>query len=106
MPVNQGYNEHNGKIPGDWYFKPYNAEICLYIFFQFEIIINVSVSSFRFIWIHISWVSGHYKYFYSYSTGIEFRRRITTYKVDAGAVRVYILCNRSTMIQDDDESLL
>ena len=33
-------------------------------FFQFEIIINVLVSSFCFIWIHnMLWVYDHYKYF-------------------------------------------
>ena len=31
--------------------------------FQFEIIITVLVSSFRFIWIPMLWVYGHYKYF-------------------------------------------
>ena len=43
-------------------------------FFQFEIIINGLVSSFRFIWIPMLWVYGHSKYFYSYSTGIDFSR--------------------------------
>ena len=32
-------------------------------FYQFEIIINVFVSSFGFIWIPMVWVYGHYKYF-------------------------------------------
>ena len=31
--------------------------------YQFEIIINILVSSLRFIWIPMSWVYGHYKYF-------------------------------------------
>ena len=44
-------------------------------FFQFEIIINVLVSSFRFIWTPMSWVYGHYKYFNSYSAGIDFSRQ-------------------------------
>ena len=43
-------------------------------FIQFEIITNVLVSSFWFIWIPMLWVYGHYKYFYSYSMGINFRR--------------------------------
>ena len=49
-------------------------------FFQFEIIINVLVSSFRFIRIPtcMLWVYGHYKYFDSYSAGIDFRRQIQT----------------------------
>ena len=33
------------------------------VFCHFEIIINILVSSFRFIWIHMLWVYGHYKYF-------------------------------------------
>ena len=57
--------------------NPYNAEIVLYKlwqgFFQFEIIINVTVSSFRFIWISMLWVYRHYKYFTAYSAGIDFR---------------------------------
>ena len=32
-------------------------------FFQFELKINVLVGSFRFIWIPMLWVYGHYKYF-------------------------------------------
>ena len=46
------------------HFNPYNAEIFLYKlwrpkdFFQFEIIINVLVSSFRFIWIPMLWCHG------------------------------------------------
>ena len=39
-------------------------------FFQFEIIINVLVSSFWFIWIPVLWVYGHHKYFYC--AGIDF----------------------------------
>ena len=41
-------------------------------FFQFEIIMNVLVSFFRFIWIPMLWVYGYYTYFYSYSAGIDF----------------------------------
>ena len=43
-----------------------------------EIIINVLVSSFRFIWIPMLWVYGNYKYFYSYSAGIDFSRQNLT----------------------------
>ena len=56
--------------------------------FEFEIIVNVSVNSFRFIWIPLLWYYGHYKYFYSYSAGIDFRRQILTFKVDPRAARV------------------
>ena len=42
-------------------------------FFQFEIIINVFVSSFRFIWIPMLWVYGHCKYFNSFSAGPGYR---------------------------------
>ena len=54
-------------------FKPYNAELFVYkpwgqkSYFQFEIIINVLVISFRFIWIPVLCVYSHYKYVYSYS---------------------------------------
>ena len=34
------------------------------------------------------WVYGHYKYVYSYSAGIDFRRQSLTSKVDSRAVRV------------------
>ena len=47
-------------------------------FFQFEIIINVSVSSFWFIWIPMLWVYGHYKYVDSYSAAIDFSRQNLT----------------------------
>ena len=48
-------------------------------FFQFEIIINVFLRSFQFIWTPMLWVYGHYKLFYSYSAGIDFRRQ-TSYQ--------------------------
>ena len=44
-------------------------------FFQFQIIINVSVSSFRCIWIPMLLVYGHWKYFHSSSARIDFRRQ-------------------------------
>ena len=47
-------------------------------FFQFEIIINVLVSFFRFIWIPMLYVYGHYKYYYSYIAGNDFRRQNLT----------------------------
>ena len=47
-------------------------------FFKFEILINVLVIYFRFIWIPMLWVYGHYKYFYSYSAVIDFRRHNLT----------------------------
>ena len=56
-------------------------------FFQFEIIINVLVTSFRFIWIPILWIYGQYKYFLSMrgpSLYVKiqrlYRRQILTYK--------------------------
>ena len=42
--------------------------------FQFEIIINVLVSSFWFIWIPMLWVYDDYKYFNSFSAGTVFKR--------------------------------
>ena len=47
-------------------------------FFQFEIISNVFVSCFWFIWIPMLWVYGHQKYFYYYSAGIDFSRQNLT----------------------------
>ena len=38
------------------------------VFFQFEIIINILVGSFRFIWMPMLWVYGYFKYFNYYST--------------------------------------
>ena len=55
---------------------------------QFEIIINVLVSSFSYIWILMVWVYDHYKYLYSFSAGIDFRRQILTFKIDLRAARV------------------
>ena len=70
------------------------------MFFQVEIIINVLVSSFRFIWIHTlsgSWFYDHYKYFYSYL--YDFRRQNLT---DPRAVRVFImfLADQITVIRN------
>ena len=65
-------------------FSTLKALICLWKpwrpkgYFQFEIIINVLVSSFQFIWIPMLWVYHHYKYAYSYSAGIDFRRQNLT----------------------------
>ena len=44
------------------------------VLFKFVISINVLVSLFRFIWIPMFWVYGHFKYFCSYSAGIDFNR--------------------------------
>ena len=57
-------------------------------FFLFDIIINVLVSSLRFIWIPVLWVYGHYKYFYSHSAGIDFGRQNLTSKDGPGAVGI------------------
>ena len=65
-------------------YNPDTAEIILCDswrpkdYFQFEIIINVLVSSFWLIWIPMWWVYGHYKNNYFYSAGIDFRRRHLT----------------------------
>ena len=42
----------------NYFIKPWRPKV----FFQFEIIINVLVSSSRFIWIPMLWVYGHWKY--------------------------------------------
>ena len=46
--------------------------------FQFEIIIDVLVSSFWFLWKTMLWVYGHYKYFNSFSAGTVFIRQNLT----------------------------
>ena len=59
-------------------FNPWSAELFLCKpwrpkgFLQFETIINVLFSSFRFIWILMLWVYGQSKYFYFYSAGMDF----------------------------------
>ena len=52
-------------------------------FFHFEIIMNVFVSSFWFIWtpmlwVYDPWVYDRLKYLYSYSAGIDIRRQNLT----------------------------
>ena len=47
-------------------------------FFQFEIIINVLVTSSCFIWIPMLLVYAHFKYVYFYSAGIDFGRQNLT----------------------------
>ena len=48
-------------------------------FFQFEVIIKVLFSSFRFIGIPMLWVYCHYKYFHAdYSAGVDLRRQNLT----------------------------
>ena len=63
-------------------------------FFQFEIIINVSVGSICFIWIPMLWVYGHYNFFLSFSAGINFRRQNLTPNVGVCAERVKLYCQR------------
>ena len=69
-------------------------------FSQFEIIINVLASSFRFIWIPMLWVYGHYEYFYSYSAGIDFNRQnlILTTKVAPCTERVKMYWKLLTLL--------
>ena len=50
-------------------------------FSHFEIILNVLVSSYRFIWIPVFCVYGNYKYFYSYSAGIDFAHNFKWVKI-------------------------
>ena len=57
-------------------------------FFQLQIIIHASVSSFRFIWIPMLLVHGHYTYFYSDSAGIDFSRQNVTYVSDVSFWRL------------------
>ena len=47
-------------------------------FFKFEIIINVLVTCFRFIWIPVLWVYINQKYFIFHSAEIDFRRQDLT----------------------------
>ena len=47
-------------------------------FFRFEIIMNVLVSSYRFILIPMLWVYDHYKGFNSFSAGTVFMRQNLT----------------------------
>ena len=65
-------------------------------FFYYEIVINILVSSFRFIWIPVFWVYGHCKYFHFFQRGDrlsmsesdDFRRQNLTSKVGLRAERV------------------
>ena len=52
-----------------------NVEVLKYLKKNLEIIINVLVCSFRFIWIPMLCVYIHYEYFISFSAGINFRRQ-------------------------------
>ena len=54
----------------------------------FEMIINVLVSSFRFIWIPMLWVYDNYTKAHSYSAEIFRRQNLTSTDVDPRAVRV------------------
>ena len=93
----------------DIYFNFSSVQLCLWImetkgFFQFEIIINVFVSSFRSIWIHILWVYGHYKYVYSYSAGIDFRRR--NLNLTCTQSRIHIFESSIKMVGPDTTSCI
>ena len=57
-------------------------------FFQFEVIINVLVRSFRFIWIPRLCVYNHYIFFNSSNAGIVFRRQILTSKAGPRAEKL------------------
>ena len=48
-------------------------------YFQFETIINVFFSSFRFIWIPMLWVHAIYNFFNYFSAGTVFRRQSVTF---------------------------
>ena len=70
-----------------YFINPYNAEIFYYkpwrpIFFTWNHHGCPTVSSFRFIWIPMVWVYGHYTFtkiiFNSFNAGIEFRRENAT----------------------------
>ena len=65
-----------------WLYRPRDQSV----FFQFEIIKNVLVSSL--IWIPVLLVYGNYKYFNSFSSGTDFRRQILTSEVGPRAERV------------------
>ena len=56
------------------FINPHNAKMFSYHFFLFVVIINVHVSSFRFIWIPMLWVYGHYTCFNSFSVRNVFKR--------------------------------
>ena len=64
-------NSYNAEICSDKPWKPKG-------FSQFEITINFLVCSFSVIWIPMLWVYGHYNYFNSVSTGIDFIRQNPT----------------------------
>ena len=76
--------------------------------FQFEIIINVLVSPFRFIWIPMLWVYSNYTYFYSYGAEFDFRRlksipavSITTSVIKTCATRNVVLLEASQMYDNE-----
>ena len=78
-------------------------------FFQFEIIINVLVSSFWSIWIPMLWFYDHYKYFISFSAGTVLIRqnltstdvrfwRINTVPALQGLIKLRKYNHRKTMV--------
>ena len=68
-------------------------------FFQFEIIINVLVISFWFLWIPVLWVYDHQTYFYSYSAGIDLSRQNLT-SVDVRFGRLKSITRQLLMSKD------
>ena len=81
-----------GPMP-DQRLNPQSTEIFIYLnqdtkgFFKFESIINVLVSSSRFIWTPMSWVYGHYNILL-FQCGDRHWRQILTSKVAPRAERV------------------
>ena len=73
------------------FYKPWRPKV----FFQYGIIINVLVMSFRFIWIPMLWVHVHYTYFTLAVRGKTldiYRRQILTSKFNPRAVSVSCYC--------------
>ena len=89
--VNSSFNIitslHSSQVWPEQILNNLSAEMVLYksrdqmVFFQFDIIGNILVSSFFFIWIPIFWVYGHYNLFSSFSVWTDFRRQNLTSKV-------------------------
>ena len=73
-------------------------------FFQLKTISNVLVSSFQFIWILMSWVYYHSKYFSFFSAGIVFIRQNLT-STDVRFWRIKTLCVRIWRLQASDSDV-
>ena len=70
-----------------WWIIPYFIQWILFnaeFFMKSLEIMTFLASSFRFIWIPMLWVYGHYKYFNSYSVGIDF-----VYRCQISMTKVY-----------------